>query len=116
MGAASNPPGTWLQRAWWRIRDLYRVLKPCRFTFIVALLACPIFSVSPKAPKSCGRSGKEWDKEIFWGPHRAPPARCSTPGMFGLISSESPERIGLSSFRILLDFRREPVGGVASSR
>ena len=43
MSAASNPPGTWLQRVWWAIRDLYRELKPCRFSFIVALLTCPVF-------------------------------------------------------------------------
>ena len=41
-----NPPsGNWLQRLWWFIRDLYQELKPCRFSFIVALLACPVFLV-----------------------------------------------------------------------
>lgn len=40
----SNPPrGTWLQRLWWSIRNLYHELKPCRFSFIVALLALPVF-------------------------------------------------------------------------
>ena len=35
--------GTVLQRAWWRIRDLYHQLKPCRFSFIVALIALLVF-------------------------------------------------------------------------
>ena len=43
MSAAGNRPGTWPQRVWWDIRDLYRELKPCRFSLVVALLACPVF-------------------------------------------------------------------------
>jgi hypothetical protein len=35
--------GTWVQRAWWTVRDDYHELKPCRFSFFVALLACPVF-------------------------------------------------------------------------
>ena len=35
--------GTWIQRLWWRIRDLYHELKPCRFSVIVALIALPVF-------------------------------------------------------------------------
>jgi hypothetical protein len=38
-----NKPGTVVQRTWWRIRDLYDQLKPCRFSFLVALIACPVF-------------------------------------------------------------------------
>jgi hypothetical protein len=38
-----NQPGTWTQRIWWSIRDLYHQLKPCRFSFLVALIACPVF-------------------------------------------------------------------------
>ena len=38
-----NKPGTVVQRAWWRIRDLYHELKPCRFSILVALIACPVF-------------------------------------------------------------------------
>jgi hypothetical protein len=38
-----NKPGTAIQRTWWRIRDLYHQLKPCRFSFLVALVACPVF-------------------------------------------------------------------------
>jgi hypothetical protein len=35
--------GTGIQRAWWRIRDLYDELKPCRFSLIVALIAVLVF-------------------------------------------------------------------------
>jgi hypothetical protein len=38
-----NKSGTVFQRAWWRIGDLYRQLKPCRFSLIVALIAWPVF-------------------------------------------------------------------------
>jgi hypothetical protein len=31
--------GTWVQKLWWKLRDLYRELKPCRFSFIVAIIA-----------------------------------------------------------------------------
>ena len=40
---SDNKPGTVIQRAWWRIRDLYHELKPCRFSLIVALIAWPVF-------------------------------------------------------------------------
>jgi len=43
MNTEANQHGTWVQRIWWRIRDLYHQLKPCRFSFLVALIACPIF-------------------------------------------------------------------------
>ena len=43
MTNADPPPGNLLQRIWWSIRNLYRELKPCRFSFIVALLAFPVF-------------------------------------------------------------------------
>jgi len=38
-----NNPGTVIQRTWWRVRDLYHELKPCRFSVIVALIAWPVF-------------------------------------------------------------------------
>jgi hypothetical protein len=38
-----NKSGTVFQRAWWRIGDLYRQLKPSRFSLIVALIAWPVF-------------------------------------------------------------------------
>lgn len=43
MNSETNQPGNWLQRFWWAIRDLYRELRPCRFSFFVALVACPVF-------------------------------------------------------------------------
>ena len=43
MTAEKNQPANWPQRLWRSIRNLYRELKPCRFSFIVALLACPVF-------------------------------------------------------------------------
>jgi hypothetical protein len=44
MNDPNTPPrGNVLQRIWWMMRDLYRQLKPCRFSFIVALLALPVF-------------------------------------------------------------------------
>src|SRR5256886_17345067 len=43
MNTEANQHGTWVQRIWWRIRDLYHQLKPCRFSFLVALIACPVF-------------------------------------------------------------------------
>lgn len=43
MNISNNQSGTWLQRIWWKIRHLYHELKPCRFSFVVALVACPIF-------------------------------------------------------------------------
>jgi len=38
-----NKAGTVIQRTWWRIRDLYRELKPCRFSVIVLIIAWPVF-------------------------------------------------------------------------
>jgi hypothetical protein len=38
-----NKPDTVIQQARWRIRDLYRELKPCRFSLIVALIGWPVF-------------------------------------------------------------------------
>jgi hypothetical protein len=43
MTGQEHQHGTWIQRIWWRIRDLYHQLKPCRFSFLVALIACPVF-------------------------------------------------------------------------
>ena len=43
MSNPSAPPGNWLQRLWWSIRSLYQELRPCRFSFIVALVAWPVF-------------------------------------------------------------------------
>lgn len=43
MNSEENQSGTWIQRRWWALRDLYHRLKPCRFSFLVALIACPVF-------------------------------------------------------------------------
>lgn len=43
MNTQENQHGTWIQRIWWSIRDLYQQLKPCRFSILVALIACPVF-------------------------------------------------------------------------
>src|SRR5881392_2674476 len=43
MNTQENQHGTWIQRIWWTIRNLYQQLKPCRFSFLVALIAVPVF-------------------------------------------------------------------------
>jgi hypothetical protein len=43
MNTDANQRGTWIQRIWWRTRDFYHELKPCRFSLLVALVACPVF-------------------------------------------------------------------------
>jgi hypothetical protein len=43
MNNEPRQPGNLLQRIWWAFRRLYHQLKPTRFSFIVALLACPVF-------------------------------------------------------------------------
>jgi hypothetical protein len=40
--------GTVFQRTWWCIRDLYRQLKPCRFSLIVVIIALPVFLCVPQ--------------------------------------------------------------------
>ncbi|PYK47483.1 MAG: hypothetical protein DME51_13570 [Verrucomicrobia bacterium] len=36
--------GTWLQRLWWKTRDLYQELKPCRFSIGVAIVGLFVFT------------------------------------------------------------------------
>src|SRR5438477_6290397 len=43
MNTEPNQRGNWLHRIWWAIRGLYGELKPCRFSFVVALIAWPVF-------------------------------------------------------------------------
>ena len=43
MNNPNSHSGTLPQRLWWSLRDLYQELKPCRFSFIVALAALPVF-------------------------------------------------------------------------
>jgi len=41
---ASQKRGTWLQRCWWNVRDLYQQLKPCRFSIAVAIIGFFVFT------------------------------------------------------------------------
>ncbi len=43
MSNNANQSVTWIQRFWRWIRDRYHQLKPCRFSFLVALIAWPVF-------------------------------------------------------------------------
>jgi hypothetical protein len=43
MTAQEEQRGNILQRIWWAFRRLYHQLKPTRFSFLVALIACPVF-------------------------------------------------------------------------
>ncbi|MEN3369282.1 MAG: hypothetical protein V7609_1425 [Verrucomicrobiota bacterium] len=43
MNNEPNQRGNLLQRIWWAFRRLYHQLKPTRFSFIVALVAWPVF-------------------------------------------------------------------------
>jgi len=48
MNTEADQHGTSIQRILWVIQDgphhdLYQQLKPCRFSFLVALIACPVF-------------------------------------------------------------------------
>src|SRR5437762_14349621 len=47
MNTEADQHGTSIQRILWVIQDgphhdLYQQLKPCRFSFLVALIACPV--------------------------------------------------------------------------
>jgi hypothetical protein len=62
-----SKPGTVIQRAWWRIRDLYHQLKPCRFSVIVVIIALPVFvcvAQGTEILRTVGEgtaSGGQWD-------------------------------------------------------
>lgn len=62
-----NKPGTVIQRTWWRIRDLYRELKPSRFSLLVALIAWPVFACVAQGTeilRTIGESfaiGRQWN-------------------------------------------------------
>jgi hypothetical protein len=65
MNTDENQPGTWIQCIWWRIRDLYHQLKPCRFSFLVALIACPVFLCVAQGTEILrtvgeGMAGEQW--------------------------------------------------------
>jgi hypothetical protein len=38
MAEQSKRRGTLMQRIWWKIRELYQQLKPCRFSIGVAVV------------------------------------------------------------------------------
>src|SRR5215468_11860763 len=44
MGEQSKPRGTLMQRIWWKIRELYEQLKPCRFSIGVAVVGFFVFT------------------------------------------------------------------------
>jgi hypothetical protein len=65
MNTEENERGTWIQRIWWRTRDLYHELKPCRFSLLVALVACPVFLCVAQGTEilrtvSEGMAGGQW--------------------------------------------------------
>jgi len=65
MNPDENQPGTWIQRFWWNVRNLYQQLKPCRFSFLVALVASPIFLYVPQGTEILrtvgeGMAGGQW--------------------------------------------------------
>ena len=65
MNNQDNQHGTWIQHLWWCIRDLYHRLKPCRFSFLVALIACPVFLCVAQGTEILrtvgeGMAGEQW--------------------------------------------------------
>lgn len=44
MAEQSKPRGTLVQRIWWKIRELYQQLKPCRFSIGVAVVGFFVFT------------------------------------------------------------------------
>src|SRR5215469_5957424 len=62
----NNKSGTVFQRAWWRIRDLYRELKPCRFSFFVALIVWPVFLCVPQGAELLRTVGEGMAASSYW--------------------------------------------------
>ena len=65
MNTEETDRGTWIQRIWWRTRDFYHELKPCRFSLLVALVACPVFLCVAQGTEilrtvSEGMAGGQW--------------------------------------------------------
>jgi len=58
--------GTWLQRLWWKTRDLYQELKPCRFSFFVALIALPVFLCVPQGTEVLRTVGEGMAVSSYW--------------------------------------------------
>jgi Patatin-like phospholipase len=61
-----NKSGTVLQRTWWRIRELYRQLKPCRFSLIVALIALPVFVCVAQGTEVLRTVGEGIEVSSYW--------------------------------------------------
>jgi hypothetical protein len=68
MNTEPNPRGNLLQRFWWAIRNLYRELKPCRFSLIVALLAWPVFVCVPQGTEILRTVGEGMANNQSYGP------------------------------------------------
>jgi hypothetical protein len=68
MNTQENQHGTWIQRIWWTIRDLYQQLKPCRFSILVALIAFPVFVCVAQGTEILRTIGEGMASAGAWGP------------------------------------------------
>lgn len=68
MNTQGHQRGTWIQRIWWTIRDLYQQLKPCRFSILVALIAFPIFVCVAQGTEILRTVGEGMASAGAWGP------------------------------------------------
>jgi hypothetical protein len=64
----NKKPGTVIQRTWWRIRDLYQQLKPCRFSILVALIAFPVFVCVAQGTEILRTVGEGMANAEAWAP------------------------------------------------
>src|ERR1700694_2622339 len=71
MNTQENQHGTWLQRIWCGIRDLYYQLKPCRFSILVALIAFPVFVCVAQGTEILRTVGEGMASGGAWGPRVA---------------------------------------------
>jgi hypothetical protein len=68
MNSEENQHGTWIQRIWWGIRDLYHQLKSCRFSILVALIAFPVFVCVAQGTEILRTVGEGMASAEAWGP------------------------------------------------
>src|SRR5438477_9155586 len=68
MNTEPNQRGNLLQRIWWAIRGFYRELKPCRFSFVVALVAWPVFLCVAQGTEILRTVGEGMAGEQSYGP------------------------------------------------
>ena len=68
MNTEGNDHGTWIQRMWWGIRDLYHQLKPCRFSILVALIAFPVFVCVAQGTEILRTVGEGMANAGAWAP------------------------------------------------